>query len=248
VDRNDRLTLRTAEGIELDVTLAGIGSRGVAAVIDAALAAVLLLIVGQALMTFGDMGAAGFALLAFMISVGYPILFEAFASGRTPGKAAMGIAVVTVDATPIGFVEALIRGVVRPIDMLPGLYLVGIVSVLATPRAQRLGDLAASTIVVHRATERSRRRNEDRLHAGRGMVLEPVRSPEIVGWDVTAVDSELIAMSRAFLERRDQLEPRHRQELATTIASQLLPVIAGVPLDGGAERVIERVVAAKSSR
>src|SRR5699024_2826963 len=104
-------------------------------------------------MTFGDVGAAGFALLAFMIRVGYPILFEAFASGRTPGKAAMGIAVVTVDATPIGFVEALIRGVVRPIDMLPGLYLVGIVSVLATPRAQRLGDLAASTIVVHRATE-----------------------------------------------------------------------------------------------
>lgn len=248
MDADDRLTLASAEGIDLDVELAGIGSRGIALAIDMVIATAILLTVGWALQTFGDIGDAGLAILVFVVAIGYSILFEGFAAGRTPGKAAMGIQVVSRDGTRIGFLSAAIRGIVRPIDMLPGPYLVGIIAILATANAQRLGDLAASTIVIHRPTERSRRRNEDRLHAGRGVRLEPVLSPEAAGWDVSGVEPELVAMARAFLERRDQIDPHQRQELARTIAMQLMPKISGVPLDGGPEHLIERVVSAKISR
>lgn len=248
MDAHDRLTLTSAEGIDLDVELAGIGSRGIALAIDMAVATAILLTLGWALATFGDMGGAGLAILVFLVSTGYPILFEGFADGRTPGKAAMGIQVVAADATRVGFLAAVIRGIVRPIDMLPGPYLVGIVSILATRNAQRLGDLAASTIVIHRPTDRSRRRNEDLLRTGGAFDLEPVRSPEVAGWDVSAVDPETVAMARAFLERRDRLDPARREELARTIAMQILPLVSGVPLDGGPEHLIERVVAARISR
>lgn len=246
VDPEAEFRLAAAEGIDLDISLAGIGSRGIALLVDMVLALIVLIVVGWALQTFGDIGQAGYAVLAFVVSIGYPILFEGFAGGRTPGKAAMGIQVVNADATRIGFLAAAIRGVVRPIDMLPGMYLVGVVSILATQRAQRLGDLAASTIVIHRPSERSRRRNEDLLGAGRALHLDPVLSPEAAGWDVTAVGADLVAMSRAFLARREQLDPQQRDELARTIALQLMPLIAGVPLDGGPEHLIERVVAAKT--
>lgn len=242
------MTLASPEGLDLDVSLANIGSRGVALGIDMVIALVVLLAVGWALGQFGELGTAGFAILAFVVSIGYPILWEGLADGRTPGKMAMGIQVVRVDATPVTFLAAAIRGIVRPIDMLPGVYLVGIISILATTRAQRLGDLVAATVVIHRPSHRSRRRNEDLLLAGRALSIEPVRSPEAAGWDVTGVTVEEVAMARAFLERRDHLDAFRREELARTISIQLLPKVAGVPLDGGPEHFIERVVAAKTSR
>lgn len=245
VELDDRLTLASAEGIDLDLSLAGIGSRGVAYLVDLLLQFLALLAVSAVGSAFGALGVAFYAVASFLILLGYPILAEAFASGRTVGKALMGISVVSTDGTPITFLAAVIRNLVRLVDALPGSYFVGLAAVLITARNQRIGDLAAGTLVIH-----SGRAGTDRGRAGfdAGRSIDPVLSPDAAGWDVSAVTADEVAAVRSFLIRRVGLDPAHRANLAQTLAFQLLPKVAGVPLEGGPEHFLERVVGAKTSR
>lgn len=86
----------------------------------------------------------------------YFILLEGLWNGFTVGKRAMQIRVCMDDGRPITFMAALARNMIRPADMLPGTYLLGIAAMFMNPKSQRLGDLFARTVVVHakRATPR----------------------------------------------------------------------------------------------
>ncbi|QXC61388.1 RDD family protein [Aquihabitans sp. G128] len=245
MELDDRLTLPSAEGIDLDLVLAGIGSRGAAFLLDLLLQFVLLLLLGLAGAAFDGLGLAFLAIGSFLVLLGYPIVLEAFASGQTLGKRALRIAVVASDGTPVRFLGAVIRNVVRPVDALPGVYLVGLVSILATKRAQRVGDLAAGTLVVHTARKQVAAGQLDGFASGSG---HPALPPEAAGWDVSTVTQEELAAVRSFLARRHQLDPVHRANLAQALAFQLLPKVAGVPLDGGPEAFLDRVAAAKAGR
>jgi len=139
--------------------LAGLGSRFIAMLIDTLIlgAAFALLIslaalVIPALGLFGpksaSWGIGAFFLILFLLVWGYFSLFEAFWSGRTPGKAAAKIRVIHQSGRGIGFVESLARNLVRVIDYMPSFYAVGIVAVFASKRNQRLGDMVAGTLVV----------------------------------------------------------------------------------------------------
>lgn len=75
--------------------------------------------------------------------------------GQTIGKMALGIVVVTEDGDPIDYRAATIRTLLRVIDSLPFLYLVGIIVVYVTDREQRIGDLAANTLVLRAQREES---------------------------------------------------------------------------------------------
>ena len=88
----------------------------------------------------------------WMIAVAflYPMLFEAFWNGQTPGKRICGLAVVMGDGTPVGWSAALVRNVMRIADMIPVGYAVGLASMLLDAQFRRLGDFAAGTIVIHR--------------------------------------------------------------------------------------------------
>jgi uncharacterized RDD family membrane protein YckC len=79
----------------------------------------------------------------------YFILFEGLWNGQTLGKRAAGIRVRMADGTPITFAAALGRNLLRPADMLPGTYFVGLLAMFTNPRAQRIGDLAAGTVVCY---------------------------------------------------------------------------------------------------
>lgn len=243
VEIDDRLTLASAEGIDLDLRLAGIGSRGVALIVDLVLQTVVLFLAGAVAGAFESWGVAFFAITAFLVLLGYPILAEGLAGGRTFGKALMRIAVVSTDATPITFLAAVIRNVVRLVDSLPGTYFVGIVSALFTKRSQRVGDLAAGTIVIHQG-----RIGGTRTPLGPDVQDAPQPLSGTEGWDVSAVTADEVAAARSFLGRRAELDPGHRSNLAQTLAFQLMPKVAGVPLEGGPEAFLERVVAAKLSR
>lgn len=243
----EQLTLANAEGIDLDVSLAGIGSRGGALIIDLAIEIAALLLLGLLTSLLSvDLTVAFVAVFGFLIVFAYPIVAEAFAGGRTFGKAALGIRVVAVDGSPVSFLAAVIRNVLRVIDLLPGTYLVGTIAVLATDKNQRLGDLAANTIVVHQRT-----RSTDittGLDLGSAFADDPLADVDSSGWDLSGVTAEEVAAARSFLVRRDQLAPGRRADLAQTLAFQLLPKVAGVPLEGGPERFLERVVAARTAR
>jgi uncharacterized RDD family membrane protein YckC len=153
----DRISVATPEGVDLEVTLAGVGSRFVAGVIDQLLRwAVLLALVALLAVLEATTGADGFSgagvvvliVAIFLVQFGYDVVFETRAAGRTPGKRWTGLRVVKIGGAPVGFVTSALRNILRIVDSLPGFYLVGMVSVLLTRNNQRLGDLAAGTIVV----------------------------------------------------------------------------------------------------
>ena len=93
-------------------------------------------------------GIAIAVLLIFVLLWGYFIFFELTWNGQTPGKRAAGVRVLTSRGEPVTLVHTLVRNVLRIVDALPSFYMVGVISILVTRRSQRLGDLAAGTVVV----------------------------------------------------------------------------------------------------
>ena len=79
----------------------------------------------------------------------YFILQEGFFQGQTLGKRIFNLRVLSSDGTPVTFSGALYRNLLRPADMFPGFYLVGIIAIFTNERSQRIGDLAAGTLVIH---------------------------------------------------------------------------------------------------
>lgn len=248
MELDEKVALPGAEGIDLDLVLAGIGSRGTALMIDLAIQGAAFVLLALAASPFETVGVAILAVGSFLVLFGYPIAMEAFSGGQTVGKRALGIAVVRPDGTPIGFLAATIRCVVRVIDALPGVFTVGLVAMLATDRNQRLGDLAAGTLVVRRGKEQQVVGGSAAYAAYGGPLVAAELPPEVAAWDLSAVTAEEVAAIRSFLGRRHELEPVHRQRLAEVLAGQVVPKVAGVPLDGGPELLLERIAWAKHHR
>ena len=215
----DRLTIDTPEGVSIEVTLAGLGSRMGAAVLDILIQGVVLVAVVLALTLAGATLSADFGvfllgvgtLVLTAVVLGYYLVFEALNAGRTPGKAAFGIRVASVDGQPVSFGAVTIRTLFRVIDFLPALYAIGAVTVMANARNQRLGDLVAGTVVVR-----------DRTTAP--TVLDDPTRP-VRGWDVTAVTDAEVALIRRFASRRLELAPDARSKLAAQTASHLRPKV-----------------------
>jgi len=257
MELQDQLTIATPEGVGLTVVLADVGSRGVAYAIDITIQFVfdLLLFLG-----LGIAGApSGLVLAIFVVAVflmlfGYFTLFEAFDDGRTPGKRLIGLRVLSADARPMTFWRSLVRNLLRLIDALPAVYLVGITSVLATSKNQRLGDLAADTIVVRVPRGRGSQDVPDvgsnaSPAAWAAAAAVPVAVPPAVAtWDLSRVTGDDVNAVRTFLERRDTLRPDIRQQLALDFANRLRPRVVGPPDTEGPERFLEWVVYAKQAR
>lgn len=246
MEYEDRLVIATPEGVELELTLAGVGSRFISALIDfliegaliGALSLVLLATLPQPL------AAAGIALGAFALIWGYHVLFETLASGRSPGKRVAGLRVVRAGGAPVRLRASAVRNLIRIVDLLPPVtYGVGATSILATARNQRLGDLAAGTLVVRV------RRAADRDAAPASPPPQDSTSGEPAqDWDVSGVGEPELAPVRRFLERRHALEPAARARLAADLAARLRPRILGAPPGLADEAFLEALVAAKRAR
>jgi uncharacterized RDD family membrane protein YckC len=238
----DRLAIATPEGVEIELTLAGLGSRFIAALLDLfirllPLIALLVLIDPED----GAIGAAIFALADFGSAFFYYVLFEVLGGGRTPGKRATGIRVVRMGGRPVTFVRSMLRNIVRLVDLLPAAYLVGMVTIFITNNNQRLGDLAAGTLVV-------RDRHGDRRTGDAPSSVGTTYDPgDAVNWDISAVSAEDIATVRAFLERRSSLGSPARVDLARRLAERLRPMVGGAN-EPSHERFLEMLVAAKARR
>lgn len=242
----DRMAVATPEGVTLEFTLAGVGSRFLAGLIDGLiqfglLIGIWLLSAGLS-SAVGDWAAAFAAIASFLVLVGYDIAFETLASGRTLAKRWTGLRVVKTTGAPVTFVTSAIRNLLRLVDLLPGAYLVGIVCVLATSKNQRLGDLAAGTIVVR---ERKLRASSSAAWVG----WTGAARADVSTWDVSAVTADEVATVREFLARRDVITQEARLRLARQLAGRLRPKVVG-PEEGamGPEAFLELLVAAKSER
>ena len=244
----DRISVATPEGVTLEVTLAGLGSRFAAGLIDQLLRSVVLLAL-VILFTFGgDRGdTAGGLLVALMfvaifgVQFAYDVLFETLASGRTPGKRWTGLRVVKMGGAPVGFLASALRNLLRIVDTLPAFYLVGILSVLFSRNNQRLGDLAAGTIVV------LERRQATALPQPSPPPPSPVGADTGL-WDVSGISTEEMATVRRFLDRRTTLTPEARERLAYDMATRLGPKVVGPARRWEPESFLEYLVAAKAGR
>ena len=139
----------TPEGIELTLRLAGPVPRALAWSVDFLLRVAVVLLVWMLAAYFGRAGWGLVLIAAFFVEWLLPAWFEASWNGQTPGKRAMGIAVLNDDGTPLRWPGALTRNLLRAVDFLPVLYGVGLVAMLANRDFKRLGDLAAGTVVVY---------------------------------------------------------------------------------------------------
>ena len=144
----------TPEGIELTLRLAGPVPRALAWAIDLVLRGAVVLLIGMLAAYFGRAGWGLVLIAAFFVEWLLPAVFEARWGGQTPGKRALGIAVLNDDGTPLRWPGALTRNLLRAADFLPLFYGVGLLAMLANRDFKRLGDLAAGTVVVYRSTER----------------------------------------------------------------------------------------------
>jgi len=238
---DDRVTIATPEGIELELVLAGVGSRFAATLLDIVvqLGAIFALAI-----VLGPLGSSGYVVAAYLVAVflvlfAYDIVLETWNRGRTIGKLAAGLRVVRVGGEAEGFLTAAVRNFLRIVDFLPAFYVVGVISILATRRNQRLGDLAAGTLVV--------RERRPAVSPGVPYFQAPVTGPYLE-WDVSAVSAQDVATLRLFLERRMSLTPGARAHLANDLAGRVRPKVVGAPDGWHPESFLEGVVAAKTAR
>ena len=258
MELDDRILIATPEGVELDLTLAGLGSRMIAIAIDVAIRIGLLFAYFFALglaasdnSTEGNgLALAGFFVVLFLVMFGYDIIFETLGSGRTPGKRWTGIRVVREGGYPVGFLASSIRSALRIVDTFPPLVVIGIVSIFLSSKHQRLGDVAAGTIVIRERHAKVRAPSTRKLRRARRDVPQflEIDPADLAGWDVSTITTTELATVRQFLERRPTLTPEARRRLGFQLAQRLRPKVAGTPDDLHDETFLESLAAAKSAR
>jgi len=156
IEKLDTLqAVELADGVEIRLRIAGPLPRAGAYLIDMVFRALLLLggrmLLGFAGWVIGGKVAGGLMLLVwFLMDWLYPVFFEAGKRGATPGKRMVGLRVVQATGSPITAGQAIVRNFLRFIDSMPFFtYAFGMTSCLASKRFQRLGDLAAGTVVIY---------------------------------------------------------------------------------------------------
>jgi uncharacterized RDD family membrane protein YckC len=241
VEYEDRRTIATPEGVQLALPLAGIGTRFMAVMIDlligGAFALVAILFAGVA---FGGVGASIVAACSFLVFyIGYQVLFEVAGGGRTVGKRAAGIRVVSDGGAPVGLRASLIRNIFLLLEGIPLFYLPASITVLFSKNNQRIGDHVAGTIVVREKTASEYR-----------SVRPPQEIPpaRYASWDVTGIGEAEAAAVRMFLERRWQLDGGARAALAQELATKLRPLVPGTRSGLSDEAFLEHLAAAKFQR
>jgi len=264
----DQLNIDTPEQVELEFAVAGLGSRFVAVLLDhiIQLAVFFLLTVMMALLQaaigvrpglLGRWSIAAFIAFNFLIFWGYYTLFEAYWRGQTPGKHVMKLRVIKDSGRQITLFEAMSRNLLRAVDYLPAFYLVGVITMLCTKRHQRLGDLAAGTIVVH---ERS---DEQPLLLERGTSIMPAQPA--LGYDPMAASAAAqnaatlpadavakltpddLLLIESFFARALDLSLSTRAEIAGRIAAQMASKMGATLPPGNPERFLEAVAYAMRS-
>ena len=264
----DQLSIDTPEQVELEFAIAGLGSRFVAILIDHLIqfgfyflfgifAAFLFGAVANRINLLGKWAVAAFIALNFVLIWGYFTLFEAFWHGQTPGKHVMKLRVIKDSGRQITLFEAMSRNLLRFVDNLPALYLVGVITMLCTKRHQRLGDLAAGTIVVHE------RRDEQPLLIERGTSIMPAQHAPVydplasagASRDASSLPADAIArlsmddllLIESFFARALDLSLTTRAEIAARVSTQVAAKMNIAVPPGNPERFLEAIAYAMRS-
>jgi uncharacterized RDD family membrane protein YckC len=226
---NTTLRIRTPEGIDFSFALAGPVVRCLAWVVDL----LAIVAISQGVSILGRM--AGFisedlamavATIGYFITmVGYSVVTEWFWRGQSVGKRLLNLRVMDAQGLRLQFHQVLLRNLLRFVDMLPLLYLLGGVTCLISRRSQRLGDLAAGTVVVH-DTKRLEP-DLDQLLAGKFNSLR--QHPHLEARLRQRVSPDEARLALQALVRRDELAPAARVTLFSEMAEYFKSLVAFPP-------------------
>ncbi len=143
-------TVETPEGVRLELRTAGPVPRALAFMVDSLVRSVFYITAVIALaVTIPQLAGAIMIVLFFLGEWFYPVFCEVWNQGQTLGKKTLGLRVVREDGTRVGWSASLLRNLLLAADWIPGTYAAGLVSMSTSPGFQRLGDLAAGTLVIH---------------------------------------------------------------------------------------------------
>lgn len=233
---DETLVIETPERVPLHFALASIGNRFLACAVDHVIQMLMIAVMVIALViianysSFGDrlssapkwVYAIGIVLLFLLLS-GYFALFEWLWNGQTPGKRWLKLRVIREDGRPITFFEAAVRNLLRDFDIMPfPFYSIGLISVFASSKDQRVGDMVAGTVVV--------REREAEAPAFAQVFASPVSDPALrrsfkpVAFtaNVNGLTESEIEVVETFLRRRWDLDDVPRQWMAWRVAMPLL--------------------------
>jgi uncharacterized RDD family membrane protein YckC len=216
--RATSLTIETPEGVEFSYDLASPVTRALAWMVDAAAIIALSKGAGKACEWLAkvnqDWGTAISVILYFAISVGYGIALEWRWHGQTLGKRVVGLRVVDAQGLRLQLSQVILRNLLRLVDMLPAIYLVGGLACFFSRNCQRLGDLAAGTIVA-------------RIRAPQAPDLEQIAPakynsllayPHLAARLRSLASAEAVSIAVRAVSRRDGYEPLARIELFGDLA------------------------------
>jgi uncharacterized RDD family membrane protein YckC len=252
----ESLMIQTPEQVGFEYALAGVGTRATAFLIDTAIRGLSIIFLVVALILLARLLRIGDPFLMFeappkswtwlvalallfygVVDLGYFLLFEALWNGQTPGKRLQRIRVIRLNGQPIGWLESSIRNILRAVDMWAGLYPLGLLVMFLSPRCQRIGDYAAGTVVVLEPRKA--------VPAGQ-MAQDPVAPVQIPDMElhISTLAPQEYRLLKAFLQRRQGMDPAHRSRVARTVAHRLMrrwgiPSRAGLSYESLLETVVE---------
>ncbi|AFM27623.1 RDD family protein [Desulfomonile tiedjei] len=247
------VVIDTPDRGELRFQLAGIGTRMIAYLVDkfiqigallgiVLILAIVLFLVGQmdrfvellseAGQSLGLWSIAIAILFYEMVTIGYFLFFEYFWNGATPGKKFQKTRVIRKDGRPMSFGDSVVRNALRIVDIIGELYPVGLIVMFCDFRNRRLGDLAAGTLVI-----------DDDGTSALPVSKIPAETLEIfeVNSLVARMNAEDYVLVARFLSRRDELDVRHRTQLAMNISRRILKRTMAFGEDFDHEAFLEKI-------
>ncbi|MCW2660395.1 MAG: rane protein [Mycobacterium sp.] len=233
----------TGDAVVLDVQIAQLPVRAVGALIDITVifvCYVLGLMLWAATLTQFDTALSAAILLIFtvLVIVGYPLAFETATRGRSVGKIAMGLRVVSEDGGPERFRQAMFRALASVVEiwMLAGSP--AVICSMISPKAKRIGDVFAGTVVV---SERGPR-----------MSPPPMMPPSLAWWasslQLSGLGAGQAEVARQFLSRASQLDHQMRLQMAYRIGADVVSRIAPPPPPGAPPELVLAAVLAERHR
>jgi uncharacterized RDD family membrane protein YckC len=233
----------TGDAVVLDVQLAQLPVRALAAIIDVTVVSIgyiIGVVLWAATLTEFDSALSGAVLIIFTVValVGYPVAFETATRGRSLGKMALGLRVVSDDGGPERFRQALFRALAGVIEIWTFTGGPAVICSLLSPKGKRIGDVFAGTVVI---SERAPR-----------LTPPPPMPPQLAWWasslQLSGLGAGQAELARQFLSRAGQLDPAVRDQMAYRIAGEVIAQISPPPPPGVPPQLVLAAVLAERHR